>query len=161
MWVIQSCPTATTCIVAHQAPLSLEFFQARILEWVAMPSSRGLPDPWIKSRSLALQADPLLYEPPVQFSPVTQPCPTLCNPMNRSMPGLPVHHQLLESTQTHVHEVSDAIQPSSVIPFSSCPQSFPASGAFQMSQLFPSGGQRIGVSASTSVLPMNARTDLL
>ena len=41
MWVVQSCPTVTTCIVAHQAPLSLEFFQARILEWVAMPSSRG------------------------------------------------------------------------------------------------------------------------
>ena len=44
---------------------------------------------------------------------------------------------------------------SSVVPFSSCPQSFPASGSFQMSQLFASGGQRIGVSASTSVLPMN------
>ena len=46
---------------------------------------------------------------------------------------------------------------SSVIPFSSCPQSFPASGSFQMSQLFTSGGQTIGVSASTSVLPMNTR----
>ena len=46
---------------------------------------------------------------------------------------------------------------SSVIPFSSCPQSFPASGSFQMSQLFPSGGQSIGVSASTSVLPMNTQ----
>ena len=48
----------------------------------------------------------------VQFSSVTQPCPTLYNPMNRSMPGLPVRHQLLESTQTHVHWVGDAIQPS-------------------------------------------------
>ena len=48
----------------------------------------------------------------VQFSSVTQSCPTLCNPMNHSTPGLPVHHQLLESTQTHVHWVSDAIQPS-------------------------------------------------
>ena len=48
----------------------------------------------------------------VQFSSVTQSCPTLCNPMNRSMPGLPVHHQLPEFTQTHVHRVSDAIQPS-------------------------------------------------
>ena len=46
-----------------------------------------------------------------QFSSVTQSCLTLCNPMNHSMPGLPVHHQLLESTQTHVHCVSDAIQP--------------------------------------------------
>ena len=48
----------------------------------------------------------------VQFSSVTQSCPTLCNPMNRSMPGLPIHHQLLEFTQTHVHRVGDAIQPS-------------------------------------------------
>ena len=45
----------------------------------------------------------------VQFSSVTQPCPTLCNPMNCSTPGLPVHHQLLEFTQTYVHQVSDAI----------------------------------------------------
>ena len=48
----------------------------------------------------------------VQFSSVTQSCPTLCDPMNYSMPGLPVHQQLLEFTQTHVHRVSDAIQPS-------------------------------------------------
>ena len=47
-----------------------------------------------------------------QFSSVTQSCPTLCNPMNRSTPSLPVHHQLLEFTQTHVHRVRDAIQPS-------------------------------------------------
>ena len=49
---------------------------------------------------------------PVQFSSVTQSCPTLCDPMNRSLPGLPVHHQLPEFTQTHVHRVHDAIQPS-------------------------------------------------
>ena len=48
----------------------------------------------------------------VQFSSVAQSCPTLCNPMNCSMPGLPVHHQLPEFTQTHVHRVGDAIQPS-------------------------------------------------
>jgi len=48
----------------------------------------------------------------VQFSSVAQSCPTLYDPMNRSMPGLPVHHQLLEFTQTHIHRVSDAIQPS-------------------------------------------------
>ena len=47
-----------------------------------------------------------------QFSSVAQSCPTLCDPMNRSIPGLPVHHQLPEFTQTHVHRVSDAIQPS-------------------------------------------------
>ena len=48
----------------------------------------------------------------VQFSSVAQSCPTLCDPMNRSTPGLPVHHQLPEFTQTHIHRVSDAIQPS-------------------------------------------------
>ena len=48
----------------------------------------------------------------VQFSSVTQSCPTLCDPMNRRTPGLPVHHQLPEFTQTHVHRLSDAIQPS-------------------------------------------------
>ena len=48
----------------------------------------------------------------VQFSSVAQSCPTLCDPMNRSMPGLPVHHHLPEFTQIHVHRVSDAIQPS-------------------------------------------------
>ena len=48
----------------------------------------------------------------VQFSSVAQSCPTLCDPMNRSTPGLPVHHQLPEFSQTHVHRVSDAVQPS-------------------------------------------------
>ena len=48
----------------------------------------------------------------VQFSPVAQSCPTLCDPMNHSTPGLPVHHQRPEFTQTHVHRVRDAIQPS-------------------------------------------------
>ena len=48
----------------------------------------------------------------VQFISVAQSCPTLCDPMNRSTPSLPVHHQLLEFTQTNVHRVSDAIQPS-------------------------------------------------
>ena len=48
----------------------------------------------------------------VQFSSVSQSCPTLCDPMNHSMPGLPVHHHLPEFTQTHIHRISDAIQPS-------------------------------------------------
>ena len=48
----------------------------------------------------------------IQFSSVAQSCPTLCDPVNRSTPGLPVHHQLPEFTQTHVHRVDDAIQPS-------------------------------------------------
>ena len=83
-----------------------------------------------------------------QFSSVAQSRPTLCEPMDCSMPGLPVHHQLPELTQTHVHRIGDAIQPSHpVVPFSSCLQSFPASGSFPVSQFFSSGGQSIGVSA--------------
>ena len=58
---------------------------------------------------------------------VTQSCLTLCDPMDCSMPGLPVHHQLLEFTQTHVHSVSDAIQPSH-------PLSSPSPPAFNLSQ---------------------------
>ena len=53
----------------------------------------------------------LPYDYSVQFSSVTQSCPTICDPMNLSTPGLPVHHQLPEFTQTHVHQVGDAIQP--------------------------------------------------
>ena len=54
----------------------------------------------------------ILSEPWIQFSSVAQSCPTLCDPMNHSTPGLPVHHQLPESTQTHARRVGDAIQPS-------------------------------------------------
>ena len=91
-------------------------------------------------------------------SSVAQLCPTLCNPKNHSMPGFPVHHQLPESTQTYVHWVGDAIQPSH-------PLSSPSPSALnlsqhhslQMSQLFASGGQSIGVLASISVLLMNTQ----
>ena len=95
---------------------------------------------------------------PVQFSSVTQSCLTLCDPMNCSTPGLPVQHQLLEFTQTHVHWVGDTIQPSHpVFLFFSCLQFFPASGSFLMSQLFASGGQSVGVSALASFLPKNTQ----
>ena len=94
----------------------------------------------------------------IQFISVAQSCPTLCDSMDCSTPRLPVQHQLLESTQTHIHWVNDTIQPSHPLSSPSLhPQSFPASGSFQMSQLFASGGQSIGVSASTSVLPMNTQ----
>ena len=78
----------------------------------------------------------------------------LCDSMDCTTPGFLIHHQLLELAQTHAHQVSDAILPSSVIPFSSCLPSFPASWSFLMSQFFTSVGQTIGVSASASV-PMN------
>ena len=83
---------------------------------------------------------------------VTQSCLTLCGSMDCRMPGFPVHHQLPELTQTHVLPVGDDIQPS--YPLSS------PSLAFNHSQhqgFFTSGGQSIGVSASTSVLPMNTQ----
>ena len=67
-----------------------------------------------------------------QFSSVTQSCPTLCDPMNRSRPGLPVHHQLPEFTQTHVHWIGDAIQPS--YPLSS---PFPPTFIFSSIRVFP------------------------
>ena len=62
----------------------------------------------------------------VQLSSVAQSCPTLCDPMNRSTPGLPVHHQLPEFTQTHVHRVRDAIQPSHPLSFPSPPAPNPS-----------------------------------
>ena len=84
-------------------------------------------------------------------------CVWLCN-MDRSTPGFPVHHQLLELAQTHVHRVGDAIQPSHpVIPFSSRLQSFPALGSFLTSHLLASSGQSIGASAPASVLPVNVQ----
>ena len=116
--------------------------QARTLEWVAVPFSResSWPREWTQvsctaGRLFTIWATKTLgvvkvikpYEnldsknpfsyiknefDVVQFSSVAQSCPTLCDPMNCSTPGLPVHHQLLESTQTHVHWVGDVIQPS-------------------------------------------------
>ena len=93
-----------------------------------------------------------------RFSSVTQLCPTLCNPMNCSTPGLPVRHQLREFTQTHVHWVGDAIQPSHPLSSPSPPAPSPSQHqSFPMSQLFTWGGQSIGVSALASVLPMNTQ----
>ena len=82
---------------------------------------------------------------------VTKSCPTICSPMDCSPLGFPVLHYLLESVQTHIHWVSDAIQPSHpVTSFSTCPQFCPASGSFPVNWLFASGGQSIGASASAS-----------
>ena len=69
----------------------------------------------------------VILAPSVQFSSFTQSCPNLCKPMGCSMPGFPVHHQLLELAQTHVHRVNDAIQPSH-------PLSSPLPPAFNLSQ---------------------------
>ena len=91
---------------------------------------------------------------------VAQLCRTLCDPMDCSTPGLPVQHQLPEITQICVHRVGDAIQPSHLLSSPFPPafnHSFPTSGSFHMSQFFAQGGQSIGISASTSVLPMNTQ----
>ena len=96
----------------------------------------------------------------LQFSSVTHLCPTLCDPMDCSTPGLPVYHQLLEFTRNSCPLSQwwcHLTMSSSVVPFSSCPQSFPASGSFPMSPFFTSSGQRIEVSTSTSVLAMNTQ----
>ena len=110
-----------------QPPRSLWFAPADLT------SSSCLPGPW---NSIS-----------VQFSSVAQSCLTLCHPVNSSMPVLPVHHQLAESTQTMSIEL---VMPSNhlilCLPFSSCPLALPASGSFPISQLFASGGQRIGAS---------------
>ena len=97
----------------------------------------------------------------VQFSLVAQSCPTLCDPMNCSTPGLPVHHQLPELIQTHIHWVGDAIQPCLILchPLLLLSSIFPSIRVSleKTSQLFAWGGQSTGVSASASVLPMNTQ----
>ena len=81
-------------------------------------SSTGIPSPPL---ALFIVMLPKAQKNLVQFSSVTQSCPTLCDPMNCSTPGLPVHHQLPEFTQTLVHRVGDAIQPSHPLSPSSPP----------------------------------------
>ena len=100
---------ATPWTVAHQAPLSMGFSKQEYWSGLSHPPPRDLPDPGTEPAtpaSPALQVDSLPSEPPgravvVQFA---QLCPTLCHPMDCSIPGFPVHHQLPELTQTHVHE---------------------------------------------------------
>ena len=94
-----------------------------------------------------------------QFGSVTQSCATLCYPMNCSTPGLPVHHQLLELTQTHVHWVGDDIQPSHPLSSPSPPALNPSQhqGLFQWVNSSHEVAKVLKVSASASVLPMNTQ----
>ena len=132
--------------------------QARILERVARPSSRRSSRPrdqiHVCLHLLHCRRNSLSTKSP-QFSSVAQLCQTLCDPTDCSTPSFPIHHQLQKLTQTHVHRVSNAIQniSSSIVPFFSRLQSFPASESSPMRQLFAWGGQSIG--ASASVLPVN------
>ena len=94
-----------------------------------------------------------------QFSSVAQSCLTLCDPTDCGTPGFPVHHQLLELTQTYVHWVGDAIQPSHSL-LSPSPPAFNLSqhqGLFQWVSSLHQVAKVLGVSASASVLPMNVQ----
>ena len=130
-------------------------------KWEDVTVEKGKPMKTVLSTPLLLRSRELHPSPEeetlVQFSSVAQSCLTLCDPMNRSTPGLPVHHQLPEFTQTHLHRVSDAIQPSHPrsSPSPPVPQSLPPSESFPVSQLFTWGVQSTGVSASASVLSVN------
>ena len=96
----------------------------------------------------------------LQFSSVAESCLNLCNPMDCSTPGFPVLHHLPKLVQTHVHQVGESVRSNHLIlchPLLLALQSFQESRPFPMSQFSTSGGQSKGVSASTSVLPMNIR----
>ena len=102
--------------VAHQAPLSMGFPRQEYWSGCHFLLQRIFPNQGSNLCLLHWQADslPLSHQGNciLQYAKSLQLCPTLCDPMNHSTPGLPVHHQLPEFTQTHVHRVGDAIQPS-------------------------------------------------
>ena len=114
---------ATLWTAARQPPLSLGFFRQEYWSGLPCRSPGNLPNPGIKPASRTSPAltgifftTSATWEAHLfisdQIRSVAQSCPTLCDPMNRSTPGLPVHHQSPEFTETHIHRVSDAIQPS-------------------------------------------------
>ena len=119
--------------------------------------------PALSQTLLSLHCRSILYHLSLfQFSSVAQSCLTLCDSMDCSTPSLPVHHQLLELAQTHVRQFmidimcSDAIQPSHpLFPPSPLALNLSQHRVFPVSQIFASGGQSIGVSASASALAMN------
>ena len=155
---------ATPWTVAHQAPLSMGISRQEQRSELPCPPPGDLPNPGIKPRLLHLlrwqgSSLPLappglpglssgqslscvrLFETPRTAACQRPPCPS-------------PNHRVYSNSCPSSRGCHPAIS-SSVVPFSSCPQSFPASGSFQMSQFFTSGGQSIGVSASASVLPLN------
>ena len=154
--VVQLCPALCVPLyLACQAPVSMNFPGKNTGVGCHFLLQGIFPTQGSNSCLLHLlhgQVNPLLVSQSVQLLS----CVQLCDAMDCSMPGFPVHHQLLELAQTR--PLSRWCHPtisSSVVPFSSRLQSFPASWSFPMSQLFTSGSQSIRVSASASVLPMN------
>ena len=139
--------------------------QARILEWITILFSRDLPDPEIKPGTPALQVDSLPSEPPgkpyltwnqsAQFSRSVMSDSLQSHRLQHARPPCPSPTSRVYSNSCPLSRWCHPTISSSVNPFSSRLQSLPASGSFPVSQFFASGGQSIGVSASTSVLPMN------
>ena len=124
------------CTIARQAPLSMEFSRQEYWNGLPFPTLRDLSDIGMEPTSLAFPALAGRFFTTVpfgKFSSVAQLCLTLCDSMNCSTSGLPVHHQLPEFTQTHVHRVGDAIQPSHPLLFPSPPAPNPSQhqGLFQ------------------------------
>ena len=127
------------------------------MQKVKMVAWRGLTNSWEMKRSKKQRWKGKLSS--VQFSSVTQSCPTLCDPHESQHTRSPCPsqtHRVYSNSCPSSRWCHPAIS-SSVVPFSSCPQSLPASGSFPISQLFTWGGQSIGVSVSASLLPMNTQ----
>ena len=155
---------ATPWTVAHQAPLSMEFSRQEYWSGLPCPSPRrsSRSRDWTQVSRIAGRFFTIFTrEAPnmhsvwfsIQFSSVIQLYPTLCDPMD-SRPLCPSPTPGVYSNSCSLSQWYHPTISSSVVPFS-CLQSFPASGSFPMCQFFTSGDQSIGVSASTSVLPMN------
>ena len=136
--------------------------QAKILEWVAISFFRGSSQPRDWTHIFCIERQILYHwatreaQSYYQFSSVTQSCPTLCNPMDCRLPCLSLTPKACSNSCPLSYWCHPTIS-SSVVPFSSCPQSFPATRSFPGSWLFTSGGQSIRASASASVLPMNTQ----
>ena len=119
--VTGSCPTLCDLIDCSPPGFSIhEILQAGMLEWVTISFSRGSSRP--RDRTQVSRIAGRCF----QIRSVAQSCPTICDPMNLSTPGLPVHHQLPEFIQTHIHQVSDAIQPSNPLSSPSPPAPNPS-----------------------------------
>ena len=159
----------TQWTVAYQAPLSIAFSRPREY-WseLPFPSPGDLPNPGIKPASLmSPEESSLLLEPPgkpllkVQFSHLVVSNPLRPHGLQHARLPCPSPTHRTYSNSCPSSQWCHPTKSSSVIPFSSCFQSFPASGFFPVSQFFTSGDQSIGVSASASVIPMNAQDWIL
>ena len=128
---------ATPWTLYHQALLSMQFLRQEYWSGFPFPSQGIFLTQESNPHLMHWQVESLpLSHQRSQFSSVAQLCPTFCNPMNRSMPGLPVHHQLPESTQTHIHRVSDAIQPSHPLSSQVCYYEFNFFNKYRIVQIF-------------------------